>query len=75
MEYELHTDNMVSDLTSFNAKFPEHLDDFLLFSCVMLASLLCLDARWFCSSPCVPSRSLTLLFSMSLFTIGDTYVT
>lgn len=70
-----HTDSMVSDLRSLKVVVPEDLEDFLLFSWMRLAGLLCLPTRRLSSTVCKHSSSLALLFSMSLFTIGEVYVT
>lgn len=70
-----HNDNMVSDFMSLYTILPDVLDDFFLFSWMILDGLFSLSARWLSSKACMHSSSLALLFSMSLFTIGEVYVT
>lgn len=74
-EKSLHTDNMVSDFVSLNTILPEVLDDIFLFRWTMLGVLLWLWVHRLSSRACVNSSSLALLFSMSLCTIGEVYVT
>lgn len=69
------TDSVVSDFMSLNIMLSEVLDDFLLLGWIMLEGLFCLSVRPRSSTSGMHSRSLALLFSMSLFTTGEVYVT
>lgn len=70
-----HADSEVSDVMSLNIMLSEVLDDFLLLDWIMLEGLFCLSVHPLSSTAGVHSRSLALLFSASLFTTGEVYVT